>query len=198
MCQYSSRCDVGTHRPGTICRYGAARAGGGALVVGLALVGAVKAGALDLPLIDRPLSGLTTTTTTATVTRVIDGDTIIASAEDGTDLGRVRILGIDAPELSDEQCHAGAARDAAERVLDGKTVQLVSDPKNDDRDRYDRLLRYVDVVDDGGQTSDAGRTLLRAGHARTYVRAATHTRHDSYRYAANRAKAAGRGLWGHC
>lgn len=198
MCQYSSRCVVGTHRPGTVCRYGAARAGGGVLVVALALVGAVEAGALDLPLLDGPLSGLTTTTTTATVTRVIDGDTITARAEDGTDLGRVRVLGIDAPELDDEQCHADAARDAAERVLGGKTVHLVSDPKNDDRDRYDRLLRYVDVVDDDGQTRDAGQALLRAGHARSYVRTATHTRHDSYRYAASRAKTGGRGLWGHC
>lgn len=169
-----------------------------AITIILLIAAAICANAADFNPFDPIFEQGEATTTTATVTRVIDGDTITARAQDGTDLGRVRVLGIDAPELTDDECHARQARDALRGLLDGKTVHLVSDPKNDDRDRYERLLRYVDVVGADGQTSDAGQSLLRAGHARTYVREATHTRHDSNRYAASRAKAGDRGLWGHC
>lgn len=44
----------------------------------------------------------------ARLVRVVDGDTIVARSVDGVDLGRVRILGIDAPEVEEGECHATA------------------------------------------------------------------------------------------
>lgn len=58
-----------------------------------------------------------------TVERVIDGDTFVATGEDGEDLGRVRVIGIDSPELERDgrpaECHAEQARVAATQMLDG-------------------------------------------------------------------------------
>lgn len=89
---------------------------------------------------------------TAMVSRVIDGDTIEMS--DGS---RVRIIGIDTPERG--ECGYEAASDRLATLVLGTPVSLVSG-KGEDTDRYDRLLRYVDV----GST-DAGEVLLREGLA---------------------------------
>lgn len=191
MCQYTSRCPVGTHRPGTICRYAAVQGGGAVVAVGAALFFGLPAVGIDMP----SLTDITshTKTQTATVTRVIDGDTITARAQDGTNLGRVRLLGIDAPELDTNDCGAADARDAAHDLLAGKTVQLVTDPKNDDRDVYGRLLRYVDLDD-----TDAGQELIRGGHVHVTAKQDSHTRHNTYTRSGTRARAAHRGLWANC
>jgi endonuclease YncB( thermonuclease family) len=88
---------------------------------------------------------------TYVVTRVVDGDTV--------ELGNgetVRLVGIDAPEKG-ECGHERAADDLARMVL-GRAVLLGR--SDEDRDRYDRLLRYVDV---GRQ--DAGLRLIENGLA---------------------------------
>lgn len=195
MCQYTNRCRVGEHRPRTICPYRAGqRLSASVLAAGGLFVG-MKALDVDLP----RLSSLTTRaeTQTATVTRVIDGDTITARTEDGTDLGRVRILGIDAPETDTNDCGADAAHAAARQLLAGKDVELVTDPKNDDRDTYGRLLRYVDITTNQTST-DAGLELIQDGRVRVTARPSTHSRHDTYAYSGGRARAAHRGLWGRC
>jgi micrococcal nuclease len=76
---------------------------------------------------------------TATVTRVIDGDTIII--EGGY---HVRYIGIDAPE-SDEFYYL-EAKQLNEGLVAGKNVRLERDIS--DKDSYGRLLRYVYVGDD--------------------------------------------------
>jgi endonuclease YncB( thermonuclease family) len=86
------------------------------------------------------------------VVDVIDGDTIEV---DG--VGRVRLVGVDTPEMGD--CGYDAARDQLAALVLGESVQLVHGGV-DDRDRYDRLLRYVDV--DG---VDAGLLLIEEGLA---------------------------------
>lgn len=90
-------------------------------------------------------------THTAVVTRVIDGDTVVLDNDE-----RVRLLGIDAPETA--ECHADTATQRMIELVQGETVTLVRD--GDDRDHYERLLRYVDV--DG---VDAGLTLIQEGLA---------------------------------
>ena len=85
------------------------------------------------------------------VTRVVDGDTI--------ELGNgetVRLVGIDAPEVG--ECGYERAADNLARLALGKAVRLGR--SEEDRDRYARLLRYVDV---GAQ--DAGLRLIRNGLA---------------------------------
>ena len=86
------------------------------------------------------------------VVDVIDGDTI-----DVEGVGRVRLVGVDTPEIGD--CGYGEARAQLAALVLGESVVLVPGGV-DDRDRYDRLLRYVDV--DG---MDAGLLLIEEGLA---------------------------------
>lgn len=80
------------------------------------------------------------------VTRVIDGDTI--EIETGE---RIRLIGIDTPENVDPrksvQFFGKEASEKAKEMLEGKTVRLESDPTQDNKDKYGRLLRYVFLSD---------------------------------------------------
>jgi endonuclease YncB( thermonuclease family) len=87
-----------------------------------------------------------------TVTDVVDGDTVDVSTG-----ARIRVIGIDAPEVG--ACGADQATRAMEALVLGKAVALTAGAR-DDVDRYGRLLRYVDV--DGG---DAGLSLIQQGLA---------------------------------
>ncbi|MDP6586648.1 MAG: thermonuclease family protein, partial [Anaerolineales bacterium] len=75
--------------------------------------------------------------TQATVTRVIDGDTI------DVDIGgrgyRVRYIGIDTPER--DQIGYAEARLANAQLVSNGSVELENDVS--ETDKYDRLLRYV-------------------------------------------------------
>lgn len=85
------------------------------------------------------------------VVRVVDGDTVeLANGE------HVRLIGIDAPE--DGVCGAVAATKKLTRLVEGKKIALVRG--TDNRDRYGRLLRYVDR----GAT-DVGLVMIRSGLA---------------------------------
>jgi len=76
---------------------------------------------------------------TTTVTRVIDGDTIII--EGGY---HVRYIGIDAPESG--EFYYLEAKQINEGLVAGKNVRLERDIS--DKDSYGRLLRYVYIGDD--------------------------------------------------
>lgn len=77
----------------------------------------------------------------ATVTRVIDGDTIDVQINGAT--ARVRYIGVNSPER-DEMCYAEAtAANAA--MVQGQRVTLIRDVS--ETDTYGRLLRYVYVGD---------------------------------------------------
>lgn len=85
------------------------------------------------------------------VTRVVDGDTL--------ELGNgetVRLVGIDTPEVG--RCGYDRASVALGHLVTGRQVRLTISDEN--RDRYGRLLRYVDV---GG--IDAGLRQIRSGLA---------------------------------
>jgi endonuclease YncB( thermonuclease family) len=113
-------------------------------------------------------------------------------------LGRVRLLGIDAPETAygarAAQCGGPAAARTLSRLLPaGSTVMLVADPGQADRDVYGRLLRYVEV---GGR--DAGEQMLALGAARPTSSRPRLAREDRYAAAAAHARARRAGLWGAC
>jgi endonuclease YncB( thermonuclease family) len=96
------------------------------------------------------------TATTWRVVSVTDGDTLDVVDSAGR-RETVRVIGIDTPERGEcGYSEAGAA--LAGRVVD-RDVQL-SPGAVDDRDRYGRILRYVDA--DGG---DAGLAMLQGGFA---------------------------------
>lgn len=85
---------------------------------------------------------------------VVDGDTLRTSA------GTVRLMGIDTPERG--ECGHAEASAAIGRLLSaGDRVTLELPKGQNDRDRYDRLVRYV-LTADG---VDLGLVQLQAGNA---------------------------------
>lgn len=83
------------------------------------------------------------------ITEVYDGDTIAVAMDGRTE--KVRMIGVDTPEThkpnSPIECGGPEASSFAHKQLDGKAVRLEADPTNQNRDRYDRLLRYVYLPD---------------------------------------------------
>ena len=89
----------------------------------------------------------------ATVDYVVDGDTI--RLRSGV---YVRLIGIDTPEVG--ECGYRAAKRKLDQWVGG-SVRLVNPASVDNRDSYDRLLRYVH---DSGR--DTGLGLIRLGLAK--------------------------------
>ncbi len=98
------------------------------------------------------------------VARVVDGDTIEVNVGGRTE--RVRYIGIDTPEWTDERpgvrARARAATEANRRLVAGRRVRLELDVET--RDRYGRLLAYVWVGD-----TLVNEMLVREGHAEPYT-----------------------------
>lgn len=92
-----------------------------------------------------------------TVSRVSDGDTLWVRPATGGRPRKVRIHGIDAPELC--QAHGRAARAALQQQVLRQRVRV--QPLR--RDDYGRLLARMSR---GGE--DVGALLVRAGHAWSY------------------------------
>lgn len=140
---------------------------------------------------------LTGTSSTADVSRVIDGDTIIA-AVNGQER-RIRILGIDTPETVDPDepvgCYGPEASNFAHQMLDGQAITLRTDPTQDEVDRYDRALRYV-ILADGTNYSVAAAA---AGTAKPYVFDRNPVREaPAIQAAADQARQQNIGMWGAC
>lgn len=129
----------------------------------------------------------------AQVLYVIDGDTIGVSI-DGTH-ERVRYIGVDAPEETHEEtqaeCFADEATAANEALVSGKRVLLRAD--SDNRDAYDRLLRYVYV--DGVFVNEE---LVRQGAATALAIPPNTRHHETFMMREAEAHSAARGLWGAC
>lgn len=135
-----------------------------------------------------------------TVAYVIDGDTIEVATPEG-ETRRVRLLGINTPEVGRDgepgQCGGEAAAELLEELLpEGAAVQLVSDRRADDEDRYGRLLRYVETEDG----IDTGATLITEGYAYAWAPASEPTpeRMDDYETATAAARDASAGAWANC
>lgn len=83
------------------------------------------------------------------VTKVIDGDTIMVKIDEKEEA--VRLIGVDTPETKDPrkpvQCFGEEAAKKTKELVEGKKVKLENDPSQNDRDKYNRLLRYVYLED---------------------------------------------------
>ncbi|HYA48984.1 MAG TPA: thermonuclease family protein [Burkholderiales bacterium] len=128
-----------------------------------------------------------------TVTYVYDGDTIKVRLETGKER-RVRLIGVDSPELDDPQepsrLMAFLARRFADWNLSGKPVRLTRD--KEEADAYGRLLAYV-WTDSRTMFNE---TLVRQGFARAYLKYPfDETVKARLEEAEAEARAAGRGLW---
>lgn len=94
---------------------------------------------------------------TARVTYVTDGDTLWVQPDDGSATRKLRLQGIDAPEI----CQAGgdAARAALTALVLAQRVQV----RVRARDDYGRGLARIQLG-----SNDVAATLVRAGHAWSY------------------------------
>lgn len=135
---------------------------------------------------------------TGTVNRVVDGDTIGVTVRGFATT--VRLVGVDTPETRAPgipvQCFGPQAAIRARTLLpEGAAVRLVTDPGQDMRDRYGRLLAYAYRQ---GSRLSANYRLVASGHAKVHVhdRASPFRHADSYRRAERAARVARRGLWG--
>jgi micrococcal nuclease len=124
---------------------------------------------------------------------VVDGDTIDVRLANGR-RERVRLIGIDTPELRPAECFGSQAKMRAQQLARGRRVQLIGDPTQDTRDRYRRLLAYVILP--GGR--DLGRQLIAEGLGNVYVYDRAFRRLAGYRTAERSAIARHRGLWRSC
>ena len=132
----------------------------------------------------------------ATVEHVVDGDTAVVRLNGREET--IRFLGVDTPETVDPdtppECFGPEASDHMKELLPpGTEVHLTRDVEA--RDRYDRLLVYVERADDGlfvnldlveGGWADDLPFPPNTAHAREFALAVATARRQ------------GLGLWGAC
>lgn len=125
----------------------------------------------------------------------VDGDTIAVKMNGTTE--SIRMIGVDTPEThkpnTPVQCYGPAAAAYTKTLIGKNSVRLESDPKSTNRDRYNRLLRYVYLPD--------GRLVQHELVANGYGFAYTQfpfTKSQDFVNAQDQAKAANKGLWGNC
>lgn len=139
----------------------------------------------------------------ATVVRIVDGDTIVVTIDGrapGSAAGegsigaeeRVRFIGIDTPESvrpgTPIECFGKEAARAAAVLLEGRDVTLVKDVE--ERDSFDRLLRYVYI---GDEMANARLVVNGYATAFTYPPNVRHT--DLFVQLERDARVNERGLW---
>jgi micrococcal nuclease len=123
------------------------------------------------------------------VAEVIDGDTF--KLQDGT---RVRLLGIDTPEKG--ECYYEEARDELKKLIGSKVVR--ADKDISDKDKYDRLLRYVILEREGEDNLFVNDYLVRQGLAIDIGIAPDNRYRDLLSSAGEEAKRERRGIWENC
>lgn len=131
------------------------------------------------------------------INHFVDGDTISVNMN-GTN-ETVRFIGVDTPEThkpnTPVQCYGPAAAAYTQNRIKaaGGHVRLVADSLSTNRDRYNRLLRYVYLPD--GTNLD--QTLVAKGYAFAYV-SFPFTKSATFSDAQKNAQANKLGLWGNC
>lgn len=130
------------------------------------------------------------------VLSVYDGDTIAVSIDGQRE--RVRIIGINAPELARggnaAECYAQESASQMQSLVQSQRVHLLPDPTQDDRDRYDRLLRHV-VRESGGHVAYL---MVSEGFAVERQYAAPYAYQSDLLAAQEQARSQGLGLWSAC
>jgi len=133
----------------------------------------------------------------AQVMTVIDGDTIRVEWEGREEI--IRLIGINTPETEyspqGEDCFGLEASLHAGEILKNQLVTVTTDPKQMERDKYNRLLGYVTLTDG----RDFGSLMLSEGYAKEYTYQATaYTKQNLYNELEGEARDKKVGLWGRC
>jgi micrococcal nuclease len=129
------------------------------------------------------------------VAEFVDGDTIAVNM-DGTN-EKVRLIGVDTPETHDPrkavQCFGQAAADFTHNLIGNNPVRLEADPLNTNRDRYNRLLRYVYLKD--GRLVNA--EIIKQGYGFAYL-GFPFAKSNEFKNAQTKAREENKGLWANC
>lgn len=128
-----------------------------------------------------------------TVIGITDGDTVTVDLA-GVNY-KIRLIGIDTPESVDPrkpvECFSKEATNKITSLIDGKKVVLKRDAINDNKDIYDRLLRYVYL--DG---VDINAEMIKQGYAYAYLKYSfEEDRMKLYKEHENTARGNELGLW---
>jgi micrococcal nuclease len=166
------------------------------LILALILVaGVVAAWLLSQPGV--PRSAIPEGATEATVAHVHDGDTLFLDGFDGASETKVRLIGIDSPEIADDdtaqECYGPEATAELRKLLpDGTTVWALHDRET--HDQYGRELLYLYTAD--GVL--VNRAMVIAGAA-VAIRVGENDRYWTDLQAAELdARTAGAGMWAVC
>jgi endonuclease YncB( thermonuclease family) len=128
------------------------------------------------------------------VKQFVDGDTVMVDMQGTTET--IRFIGIDTPEThkpnTPVQCYGPAAAAYTKNRIGSQRIRLVSDALTTNRDRYNRLLRYV-VLEDGTYLN---KELVQKGYAFAY--AFPFAKSDEFHATMEQAQKAKAGLWGNC
>jgi micrococcal nuclease len=129
-----------------------------------------------------------------TVVRVSDGDTLAVKVPNQSKLEKIRLLGIDCPEVAHSKNDPGQepwgtrAKEFTAKLVLNKPVRIETDIQP--RDQYGRLLGYVYV----GKTF-LNLELVKNGHAMLLTYAPNVKYVDLFTKAQREAREAGRGMW---
>lgn len=128
------------------------------------------------------------------VVKVIDGDTVDVLINGKTE--RLRLIGINTPETLDPrkpvECFGVEASNKAKELLTDKYVFLESDPSQGERDKYERLLRYVFL--ENGESFNL--KMIKEGFAHEYTYDLPYKYQKEYKEAEKNARENTLGLWG--
>jgi micrococcal nuclease len=128
------------------------------------------------------------------VSKVIDGDTLDIDMNGKTE--RIRLIGMDTPETVDPrkvvQCFGKEASDKAKEMLIGKMISIEADNSQGERDKYDRLLRYV-YLEDG---TFFNKYMIAEGYAHEYTYQSNPYKYQlDFKEAEKQARETEKGLW---
>lgn len=129
------------------------------------------------------------------VINVVDGDTIDVDIPDGQEEHtRIRLWGVDTPETKSEEFgvmyFGPEAAEFTDREMLGKEVVVYLDEANRTRDKYDRLLAYIQLP----EGDFLNEKLLSQGFAYADLRF-DHSFYNKYQQLQASARSLKRGLW---
>jgi micrococcal nuclease len=129
------------------------------------------------------------------VARFVDGDTVVVNM--GGKQESIRMIGVDTPEThkpnSPVQCYGPAAAAYTKNLIGNNKVRLQADSKSTNRDRYDRLLRYV-YLPDGRMVEEE---LIKNGYGFAYLDF-PFDKSGAFAKDQESARGATKGLWQNC
>ncbi|MFA6050790.1 MAG: thermonuclease family protein [Candidatus Paceibacterota bacterium] len=131
----------------------------------------------------------------AEVLRIIDGDTVEIFYDGKKDT--LRLTGIDAPEWGSHvkaECYGEEASVRMKELSDGKSIVVVIDGSQSDRDMYGRLLGYM-YLKDG---TFVNQKMIEQGYAEEYRFKTSYAHEDQFKSAEADARLKNLGIWGGC